>query len=206
MKARDGQGHLEAIFEYILWGGRWFILLAVIGGMLTSFIMFYISSVDVFHLAQLMMQYASLENMQARVIIRGDLVGHAVEIIDGFLLAIVLLIFSYGIFELYISKIIQAYGSNTARHLLRINSLDDLKTRLGKVILMILVVKFFEVAVSLEFDSMEDMMKFAFSIILIGLTLFMNQLVEHVVHNRRSTDRGGKSTADPHPGHRASDS
>jgi len=92
-----------------------------------------------------------------------------------------------------VSEIMRAYGTNTARHLLSINNLDDLKTRLGKVILMILVVKFFEEAVSMEFMGMRDMLLFSGAIILIALTLFMNQLVEYVVHSRRSSDRGGQS-------------
>ncbi len=39
----------------------------------------------------------------------------------------VLLIFSYGIYELYISKIELAYTDEASEHLLRINNLDDLK-------------------------------------------------------------------------------
>ncbi len=185
---KNRESTFEQVFEFILWSGRWSVLLAVVGGMLTSFVMFYIASVDVYHLGNLVLQYMETTDLTAREALRADTVGHAVEVIDGFLLAIVLLIFSYGIFELYVSKIFQAYDSSTAQHLLKINSLDDLKARLGKVILMILVVKFFEVAISMDFATMRDLLLFSASIILIGITLFMNQLVEHIVHNRRSTD------------------
>ena len=183
---------IENVFEAILWSGRWSILLAVIGGMITSIGMFYIAAVDVYYLVQLVLDYFTISDLHAREVLRAQVVGHAVEVIDGFLLAIVLLIFSYGIYELYVSKIVRAYGTNTAKHLLSINNLDDLKTRLGKVILMILVVKFFEEAVSMSFISMQDLMLFSVAIILIGLTLFMNQMVEYVVHSRRSSDRDGE--------------
>ncbi len=194
IKDKDDQNTFENLFEGILWSGRWAVLLAVIGGMLTSFVMFFIATVDVYHLGHLILQYMTITDVPAREALRAIAIGHAVQVIDGFLLAIVLLIFSYGIFELYVSKIVQAYGTSTAQHLLKINSLDDLKARLGKVILMILVVKFFEVAISIDFDSMRDLMLFAVSIILIGLTLFMNQLVEHIVHRKRSSDHNRRNS------------
>ncbi len=190
IKELDEQNIVEHVFESTLWSGRWAIILAVVGGMLTAGVMFYIAFTDVYHLAELSFQYAGLENNQARALLRAEVIGHGVQVIDGFLLAIVLLIFSYGIYELYISRIAQAYGTNTAKHLLRINNLDDLKTRLGKVILMILVVKFFEIAISMPFHNVNDLMLFAIAIILIGITLFMNQLVEYFTHNRRSSDAG----------------
>jgi len=185
LNEKEDRHLFEHIFETILWSGRWSVLLAVIGGILTSFVMFFIASFDVYHLANLILQHMAATDAITRAGLRSDIIGHAVEVIDGFLLAIVLLIFSYGIFELYVSKIVQAYGTSTAQHLLKINSLDDLKARLGKVILMILVVKFFEVAISMDFETMKDLMLFSVAIILIGTTLFMNQAVEYVVHNKR---------------------
>jgi len=176
------QSSLEIFLENILWSARWAVLLAVVGGMFTATVMFYISSVDVYHLLQVIIEYMHMDPVISREVIRADAIGHAVEVIDGFLLAIVLLIFSYGIYELYISKIDHAYTDEASEHLLRINNLDDLKTRLGKVILMILVVKFFEMAISMDIDTTEDLLMLAISIIFIGITLFMNQLVEFFIH------------------------
>ena len=61
---------------------------------------------------------------------RGQTVTHFVEVIDGFLLASVLLIFSMGLYELFISKIEAADESETSTNVLHITSLDDLKNRL----------------------------------------------------------------------------
>ncbi len=202
-KSAHDQGPIECFFEDILWSGRWAVVLAVLGGMFTATIMFYIASVDVFHLLELIIEYSTMADTPAREALRADIIGHAVEVIDGFLLAIVLLIFSYGIYELYISKIELAYTDEASEHLLRINNLDDLKARLGKVILMILVVKFFEVAVSMHVTTTEDLLMLAASIILIGITLFMNQVVEYFVH----LPRHGKSeyNANRHPKRRSHD-
>ncbi|HEY5603587.1 MAG TPA: YqhA family protein [Gammaproteobacteria bacterium] len=76
-----------------------------------------------------------------------------VEIIDGYLLAAVLLIFALGLYELFISRIDVVNKDDEhgmASNVLIINSLDDLKTRLAKVILMILIVRFFENAISMN--------------------------------------------------------
>ena len=73
----------------------------------------------------------------ARAVLRSQTVTHIVEVIDGYLLATVLLIFSLGLYELFISKIEAAENSESASGVLLITSLDDLKARLAKVILMI---------------------------------------------------------------------
>jgi uncharacterized membrane protein YqhA len=55
-----------------------------------------------------------------------------------------------------------------------IDSLDDLKTRLGKVVLMILIVKFFEYVVEIEFKSAIELLYLAAGIALIGLALYLS--------------------------------
>jgi len=114
---------------------------------------------------------------------RGDFraltITHVVEIIDGYLLATVLLIFSLGLYELFISKIDQAESTETQSSVLAINSLDDLKTRLGRVILMILIVNFFEHAISMAFETPQDLLILAAGIALIGVTLYLSHAEEH---------------------------
>jgi uncharacterized membrane protein YqhA len=60
-----------------------------------------------------------------------------------------------------------------------INSLDDLKARLAKVILMILIVKFFEHAISLSFDTPVSLLYLAGGIALLGLALYLSHAAEH---------------------------
>ena len=59
-----------------------------------------------------------------------------------------------------------------------INSLDDLKARLIKVIFMILVVKFFEHAVRMDYADTTQLLALAGSIALIGLALFLSHAGE----------------------------
>ena len=97
-------------------------------------------------------------------------------------MATVLLIFSLGLYELFIGDIGAAEGSETSSNVLLIQSLDDLKTRLAKVILMILIVKFFEYTFSMEFRTPLDLLYMAGGIALIGLALYLSHAGEGESH------------------------
>jgi len=165
---------LEQVFEGALWGSRFIVLLAVVASLAAAFVMFFIATVDAWLLVSHMFDYASPDLVgEARVKFRITAVTHVVEIIDGYLLGTVLLIFALGLYELFISRIEQAEQSETASSVLIIHSLDDLKGRLAKVILMILIVKYFEYAVSMHFESPMDLLLLAGGIALIGLALYL---------------------------------
>jgi len=60
-----------------------------------------------------------------------------------------------------------------------INSLDDLKSKLAKVILMILVVTFFEISLSMSFDGPLDLVYFSVGILLVSLALYFGSKSSH---------------------------
>lgn len=102
-------------------------------------------------------------------------IAEIVGVIDAYLLAIVLFIFSLGIYELFISQIdeIEKGGESDDRpSWLAIHDLDDLKEKLAKVIIMILMVTFYEKVVQIEWVTPWDMILLAISIFLISLTFF----------------------------------
>ncbi len=165
---------LEHLFEGALWQSRFVVLFAVIASLATAFVMFFVATVDAWFLVGHMVDYTSSElTGDARAVFRSTTVTHVVEIIDGYLLGTVLLIFALGLYELFISRIEQAEASETASSVLIIHSLDDLKGRLAKVILMILIVKYFEHAVSMNFATPMDLLYLAGGIALIGVALFL---------------------------------
>ena len=172
---KDFIKRIECVFEGTLWGSRFIVLSAVIASLLTSFAMFYIATVDAYYLLVHLLEYASpaLSN-EARAILQSETVTHVVEIIDGYLLATVLIIFALGLYELFISRIDPAEKSETASNVLIINSLDDLKNRLAKVILMILIVRFFEYAIRIRFDTPLDLLMLAAGIALLGVALYVS--------------------------------
>jgi uncharacterized membrane protein YqhA len=102
------------------------------------------------------------------------------------LLAIVLLIFAFGIYELFISDIDCAKDERSSKVLI-IESLDDLKSRLASVILMILVVIFFEHAIHFQPHGIMDLVYFSVGIALISLALYLlHKSHEHANHSSDS--------------------
>ncbi len=167
------------MFENLLWNSRLVVLAAVIASLLAAFAMFYMASVDAFYMIAHLGHYASPElTAEGRISLRSTTVTHVVEIVDGYLLATVLLIFALGLYELFISKIDRAEGSESASNVLLISSLDDLKSRLAKVVMMILVVRYFEYALGMDFVSPSDLLQFAGGIALLGLALYLSHLAD----------------------------
>ncbi|MCU7815224.1 MAG: YqhA family protein [Candidatus Thiodiazotropha sp. (ex Lucinoma kastoroae)] len=170
---------MEKIFEKILWNSRLVVLAAVIASMAAAIAMFYMASVDAVYMISHLGDYASPSlSATERVDLRSTTVTHVVEIVDGYLLATVLLIFSLGLYELFVSKIDHAEGSESASNVLMITSLDDLKSRLAKVVMMILVVRYFEFALGMDFTTPMDLLQFAAGIALLGIALYFSHLAD----------------------------
>ncbi|MFA5370870.1 MAG: YqhA family protein [Sideroxydans sp.] len=176
---------LERLFEGALWNSRFVVLSAVIGSMLAGFAIFYMATVDVVYLFQHAMHYADASmSEEMRKTLHDSTVSHIVEVVDGYLLATVMLIFSLGLYELFISDIDQAHGSKTASRIMVINSLDDLKSKLAKVILMILIVTLFEQAITMPITTPLDLVYLGASIALVALALYWT----HASDGTPSTD------------------
>jgi len=167
----------ENAFEGFLWNSRLVVMAAVLLSLLSSLALFYMATVDAIYMVSHLADYATLDDAD-RLDLRSTTITHVVELIDGYLLAIVLLIFALGLYELFISKIGQAQNAENASKVLLINSLDDLKARLAKVILMIMIVKFFEYALSMPFNTPLDLLMYSAGIALIGLALFLSHKAE----------------------------
>jgi uncharacterized membrane protein YqhA len=170
---------VEKTFEKILWNSRLIVLAAVVASMAAAIAMFYMASVDAVYMISHLGEYASPSlTTEQRVDLRSTTVTHVVEIVDGYLLATVLLIFSLGLYELFISKIDFAEHSEEASNVLMITSLDDLKSRLAKVVMMILVVRYFEFALGMDFKTPMDLLQFAGGIALLGLALYLSHMAD----------------------------
>ena len=176
-------GKIGAVFEGALWNSRLVVLAAVIASMFAGFAMFYMATIDAWVMISHLGEYASSTlDTEARNALRGETVTHVVEIVDGYLLGTVLLIFALGLYELFISTIEAAKGDKVSGNVLVINSLDDLKNRLAKVILMIPIVKFFEHAIGMAFETPDSLLYLAGGIALIGLALYLTHASEGAKH------------------------
>ncbi|NNM79409.1 MAG: YqhA family protein [Gallionella sp.] len=189
---------LETLFEGTLWNSRFVIIAAVIGSLLAGFAIFYMATVDVVNLFLHALHYAdSSLTDEARKALHDSTVTHIVEVVDGYLLATVMLIFSLGLYELFISDIDQAHGSKASSKILVISSLDDLKSRLAKVILMILIVTLFQEAINMKLTTPLDLVYLGASIALIALALYLSHAAEGNAHGDEGSAQDEASEHEP---------
>ena len=173
LKNPDQQGVAERYFEGLLWNSRFIVILAVVASLIMAVGMFYVTAVDVYYTIAHLGHYHELADAE-RAELKALTVAHIVASVDGFLLGTVMLIFSLGLYELFISPIDAAEGKNAASKILMIKSLDDLKDKLAKVILMILVVMFFEQAIFLKPSGPLELLYYATAIMLVSGALYLS--------------------------------
>lgn len=152
------------------------MLVAVIASLVVGLAMFFVATIDVVHLIKNIVAYIADSTGEESA--RGKIVAGIVEIIDGYLLATMMLVFSFGLYELFISRIDAAEGNELASRVLLIQNMDDLKDRLSKLVLLILIVKFFQHAVIQTSGETAnrplDLLYFSVGIFLIGAALYVS--------------------------------
>jgi uncharacterized membrane protein YqhA len=162
------------MFEKAIWSTRLFIYLPVIFGLFGALVLFIIASVDIASVVQLTFNayfgHHHPEHLHA------DVVSGIIGAVDLYLIAVVMLIFSFGLYELFISEIDEA---KTASKVLEIHSLDQLKDKLAKVIIMVLLVGFFQRIIHMEFHTAIEMLYFAISILGLSIALYFLHKGDH---------------------------
>jgi uncharacterized membrane protein YqhA len=170
---------MEFIFEGALWRSRYMVVFAVLASMAAALIVMYMATVDVVYLVEHVWHYADGGlAADARKVLHDETITHVVEVVDGYLLATFMLIFSLGLYELFVSDIDEAHGSRTSSKILVIRNLDDLKQRLAKVVLMILIVNLFEKALKIPMNQPLDLLYLGGAIALIGVALYFTHASE----------------------------
>lgn len=160
---------LQHLFEKILWNSRLFVLFAVVMSMIGAILLFVVASYDVI-LASINTYKYYRGALEQDADIHNVLLHTIVSAIDLYLIAVVLLIFSFGLYELFIRKI--NIKDDASSKVLEIHTLDQLKDKLAKVIVMALIVAFFSKVLNMGISESKDMILFASSILAICIGLY----------------------------------
>ena len=160
---------MENKFEKFLWNFRYITVLAVILSILSAFTLIIIGSWDII---EAVIFYNPL--FDASISSNNELLFKLISAIDLFLIGIVLLIFGFGIYELFVSEIDFA-NSKFTESTLKIRDLDQLKNKIIKVIIIVLIVKFFEKVLkfSENFTTPMDILYFGLSILSICVGYYL---------------------------------
>jgi uncharacterized membrane protein YqhA len=171
---------IEELFEKFLWSSRYLVLFAVLSSLAASLCLFVIGTFDVVKVIVEVFSYAT--GIGEKVDIHVESIGTIIGSVDIFLIAVVLLIFSFGLYELFISHI-DAADLTESSNILDIQSLDVLKDKIGQVIIMALIVKFFQIVLTMKVDVWMDMLVFACAVGLLSLALFLMHLGKKFSHH-----------------------
>jgi len=161
---------IERIFESTLWSSRFIVILAVVFGLVGAIALFVVASFDIYDTVKFVLNtylnHAHPHNFHE------DVVGGVIGAVDLYLIGVVMLLFSFGLYELFISDIDAAKDDEKENKILAIHSLDQLKDKISKVIVMVLVVGFFQKVGHTEYNGALEMLYYAFSITAVSVGLF----------------------------------
>ncbi|MBR3455546.1 MAG: YqhA family protein [Bacteroidaceae bacterium] len=160
---------MELFIEKWLYRTKYLAVIAVIGSLISALALFIKSSMVVY--TGLVVFFNDKEGKIQ------DLTQIFVESIDTYLFALVLIIFGIGVYELFISKVDPTEQNLASRpSWLRVNNIDSLKSSLGSVILMVLIVSVFEYSLKAEFSTAKDILYLAIGVVLVALSLYLTHL------------------------------
>ena len=160
---------IERIWERGLWASRLIVLLAVFFSIVAAISLFILGSWEI---VTAILDKNPITN-RPEIEDHFEMLQYMISAIDLYLIGVVLLVFGFGIYELFISKIDVA-RQNEASSILEVENLDELKNKLIKVIIMVLVVSFFESILkhAKHFSEPQDLLMFAVSIFAISLGIY----------------------------------
>lgn len=164
---------IELLFESFLWRSRLLVLLAVISSLIGAFALFIAGLFEV-----LLPLTKFLRTFEYEVLSK-KLVASAIASIDMFLIATFLLIFSLGLYELFVSKIDVAERDPRSSKVLFITNLEDLKTKLGRVVIMVLIVTFLKEATDMDYETPLDLLYLSAGAFGIALALYFTHKEAH---------------------------
>lgn len=169
--SESSRSRLERRFEQFLWHSRLLVLLAVIPALLGALVLFLIASLDI--LAVVVDTWRHY--LSGGPDIHKSVVTDIIVAIDIYLIALVLMIFGLGVYKLFVSRIDPVEGRDPA-HPFNVRSLDQLKDKIARVVILAVIIEFFRAVVSIQFDTPLDAIYLALSVLALALSLYLMAL------------------------------
>ena len=169
IKSQEEQSLFERLWEKALWNTRFVVVLAVIFSVLAAIVLFTLGSYEILHA---IVKKNPITN-PGYTGNHSEMLLELITAIDLYLIGVVLLIFGFGIYELFVSKIDIARADESVT-ILEVENLDELKNKIIKVIIIVLIVTFFEriLKISQSYTEPIQMLYFAISVFALSLGVY----------------------------------
>jgi len=158
---------IEILFEQIIWNYRFIVIIAVISLLISTAIAFYFGIIHTIESIQGVLHGEQLSNNYILI--------NLISSLDNFLLGLVLMIIAFGIYELFISNInVMEKQIDFYPNWLKFHSLDELKSVLSKIIIIIMIVYFFKTVLTMNFETPISIIYLAAGILLVAIANYLS--------------------------------
>ena len=153
--------YLENQIESILWKSRFFVLIPVLIGVILFFVLLYGLCYKLYKLIIVLIDVGFNEKVVSLII----------SMIDISLLAMIILMFTWWIYELFVDEIDVEDDHKSKAKTLIVKDIDELKEKVGKVIIILLIVWLFKQILTYKVIDIKDIVVLALSILVLALAL-----------------------------------
>ncbi|WP_275287754.1 YqhA family protein [Halomonas elongata] len=169
------RSRFEQRFEYVLWQSRLMVLLAVIPALLGALVLFLLATLDIISLVlETWHRYLEGDPDLHKIIVTDIVVA-----IDIYLIALVLMIFGIGVYKLFVSRI-EPVEEHAFTHPFNVQSLDQLKDKIARVVILAVIIEFFRAVVEIQFDTPLDAIYLALSVLALAIALYLMALAHKI--------------------------
>lgn len=168
---------VEKKFERFLWQSRFLVLIVVIASLLGALVLFVVGTLDIINVVVAAAKYYLGQGVDN---IHDFIVTDIIIAIDIYLVGIVLLVFGLGIYRLFVSPIeeLEQHGN---RHPFNVQSFDELKDKIVRVVILAVIIEFFRAVVDIHFATPQDAIYLALSVFALAASLYlMSRSQKHI--------------------------
>jgi len=179
---------VENFFEKVLWSSRLLVLIAVVSSLLGSLVLFIVGTMDLFGVARMTLYYYLGQESQD---IHEFLITDIILAIDIYLVAVVLLVFGAGAYRLFISPIDESEQSGPT-HPFNIQTFDELKDKIVRVVILAVIIEFFRAVVDIRFATPLDAIYLALSVLALAASVYLMNMS----HDKKKEAKSGAGPAE----------
>jgi len=179
---------VENFFEKVLWSSRFLVLIAVVSSLLGSLVLFIVGTMDLFGVARMTLYYYLGQESHD---IHEFLITDIILAIDIYLVAVVLLVFGAGAYRLFISPIDESEQSGPT-HPFNIQTFDELKDKIVRVVILAVIIEFFRAVVDIRFATPLDAIYLALSVLALAASVYLMNMS----HDKKKEAKSGAGPAE----------
>ncbi len=154
---KENKNKIELLIEYFLWNARFLVIIPIF--ILIILFVFIIFEVVIKWL-QIFINYNPL-----------TAIWDIISILDFVLLWVIILIFSWWIYELFVDEIKLKDNEKSKAKILIIHNIDELKEKISKVIIIMIVVYLFKQIMTIKVNNVIDILYLSIATVLLAISI-----------------------------------